>query len=148
MIILFIQDDTNEHIKSYSFFYDITTKIIDTKLQYETSWRKGGKIIKRTIASDIVIYTLPSAFSIRETCEKFNIYMPKSYNTLCLFYTQRYDYKRSKDLRLFIKMKKMVLFLNYLEVDIFIILFILSLLSLFSLQFCLLFQSHYHLDLP
>ena len=101
---LFIQDDTNEHIKSYSFFYDVTTKIICSKTlfyQYPTTWRKGGKIIKRTITNGYCnLHTLPSAFSIKETCTKFNIYIPKSYNTeTCAFFIVHKDiiHKRSKE---------------------------------------------------
>ena len=88
---LFIQDDTDNHIRYYSLFYDITDKVMNTNTlfhQYETTWKKGGRINKRTINNGYCdLHTFPSTFSIREICQKFKIYMPASYTTeTCAFF--------------------------------------------------------------
>jgi len=89
--ILFIQDDTDNHIKSVNTFYDITNHIINNKIpfyQYETSWRRNGGIAKRVIRDGYLnLHTLPSHTSIKEFCTEFGIALPKSYTTeLCAFF--------------------------------------------------------------
>jgi hypothetical protein len=88
---IFIQDDIDNHIPSNTVFYDITTKIINNNIQfyqYETSWRKNSKIIKRIIRNgQCFLHTLPSHNSIKETCIKLNIFLPEQYLTeTCAFF--------------------------------------------------------------
>jgi len=81
---IFIQDDIDNHIPSNKIFYDTTTKIINNIqfYQYESSWRKNSKIVKRIIRNgQCFLHTLPSHNSIKETCIRLNIFLPEEYLT-------------------------------------------------------------------
>ena len=88
---LFIQDDTNEHIRNYKTFIHFCNDFINQQKQfalYPCSWRKNRKVCRRTITDGIcILHTLPSHDSIKKSCEKHGIYLPKNYTTeTCAFF--------------------------------------------------------------
>ena len=88
---LFIQDDTDDHIPDYETFIHFCNDFINQQKQfalYPCSWRKNGKVRRRTITDGIcTLHTLPSHDSIKKSCEMHGICLPEKYATeTCAFF--------------------------------------------------------------
>lgn len=89
---IFIQDDTNNHIRDYNKFISFCNNIINNKqlfALYPSTWREGDATpTRRTIINgNLDLHTLPSKNSIKICCEKHNINLPKEYTTeTCSFF--------------------------------------------------------------
>ena len=88
---IFIQDDTDNHIPDYNKFISFCGNIINNKQQfalYPSTWRRGGPVFRRTIINGVCdLHSLPSKNSIKNSCEKNNINLPKEYTTeTCAFF--------------------------------------------------------------
>lgn len=81
--ILFIQDDTDNHIISFQDFYDTTMSNISSNTmfyQYDVQWRPGYGSVKRTIENGYCqLWTFSSPYAIKDVCERFCIRLPNTY---------------------------------------------------------------------
>lgn len=87
---IFIQDDTNIHIRDYNKFISFCNNFINNKEQfalYPADWGGIG-VVRRTIINGFYdLHTFPSKNSIKICCEKHNIHLPKEYTTeTCAFF--------------------------------------------------------------
>jgi hypothetical protein len=111
---LFIQDDTDNHIIDNGSFTKQCNAVVRANEKFklfETSWRKGGPVHIRTITNGILhLGTFPSSDSIKLTCEKFNIALPRTYNTeTCAFFVCHRDIITSRPKAFYIQLHAWVL---------------------------------------
>tara|TARA_Y100000816_G_C25998932_1_gene521867 strand:+ start:278 stop:877 length:600 start_codon:yes stop_codon:yes gene_type:complete len=85
---IFIQDDIDNHINDIEHFIKLFNENKNDFVHYPCTWRKGGRITKRTIKKGVFnLHTFPSNDSIKQVCERFNIKLPDTYVTMtCSFF--------------------------------------------------------------
>lgn len=88
---IFIQDDTNNHIRNYKHFISFCNNIITNKTMfalYPSTWKAGGDVIKRQIRNGYSeLHTIPSSYAIKLCCQEHNINLPCLYTTeTCAFF--------------------------------------------------------------
>ena len=109
--VLFIQDDTEQHISNYGLFLEQCEYILYKNIQFKlfpSSWRKDTEPIIRTIIDGKCdLFTLSQYDSIKKTCEFHNIYLPNKYSTeTCAFFICNKDIILSKSKDFYIKLRE------------------------------------------